>query len=240
MNPSALPRSDDLLNSMTTKILFLDDDANLLSAVQRSLRKQFNIDTASQGAAALRQLVDAGPYAVVVADMQMPEMNGLEFLKKAQAAAPDTVRLMLTGNADQKTAVDAVNDGHVFRFLSKPCPPTTLTAALEAGLKQYRLVIAERELLQNTLNGAVGVLIEILSETDPATFERTQRLKEHVQAFTQSSNLNSSWELELAAMLSQIGRVTIPPTVVTKTRAGLSLTGPEKDVVCRIPDVGAR
>src|SRR5207253_10506440 len=161
---------------MTTKILFLDDDGNLLSAVQRSLRKQFSIDTASQGAAALRQLVDAGPYAVVVADMQMPEMNGLEFLKKAQAAAPDTVRLMLTGNADQKTAVDAVNDGHVFRFLSKPCPPPTLVPALEAGLKQYRLIIAERELLENTLGGAVKVLIEILSVTDPVTFQRSRHL----------------------------------------------------------------
>ena len=129
---------------MSTKILCVDDEENVLTGLQRTLRKQFPIDIAVGGAAGLQRLERDGPYAVVMADMQMPEMNGIEFLKKAQAAAPDTVRLMLTGNADQKTAVDAVNDGHVFRFLTKPCDPPQLTSALEAALKQYRLITAER------------------------------------------------------------------------------------------------
>ena len=225
---------------MTTKILFVDDDANLLAGIQRGLRKQFSIDTATGGVAALKQLAEQGPYAIVVADMQMPQMDGLEFLKKAQLVAPDAVRLMLTGNADQKTAVDAVNDGHVFRFLTKPCPPSALTPALEAALKQYRLVRAERDLLENTLGGAVNVLSEILSLMDPATFERSQRQKEYVRAFVQSSSFGTSWELELAAMLSQIGRVTIPATILSKERAGLSLSGPEKDVLTYVPEVSAR
>jgi len=225
---------------MTTKILFVDDDANLLAGIQRGLRKQFSIDTATGGVAALKQLAEQGPYAIVVADMQMPQMDGLEFLKKAQLVVPDAVRLMLTGNADQKTAVDAVNDGHVFRFLTKPCPPSALTPALEAALKQYRLVRAERDLLENTLGGAVNVLSEILSLMDPATFERSQRQKEYVRAFVQSSSFGTSWELELAAMLSQIGRVTIPATILSKERAGLSLSGPEKDVLTYVPEVSAR
>ena len=225
---------------MSTKILCVDDEENVLTGLQRSLRKQFPIDIAVGGAAGLQRLERDGPYAVVMADMQMPEMNGIEFLKMAQAAAPDTVRLMLTGNADQKTAVDAVNDGHVFRFLTKPCEPPALTSALEAALRQYRLVTAERELLENTLGGAVQVLTEILSATDPATFQRSQRLKEYVQAFAQASSMKTVWELELAAMLSQIGRVTIPVTLLAKERAGLSLTGPETDVMSRVPEVGAR
>ena len=225
---------------MSTKILCVDDEENVLTGLQRTLRKQFPIDIAVGGAAGLQRLERDGPYAVVMADMQMPEMNGIEFLKKAQAAAPDTVRLMLTGNADQKTAVDAVNDGHVFRFLTKPCDPPQLTSALEAALKQYRLITAERELLENTLGGAVTVLTEILSAMDPATFQRSQRLKEYVQAFAQASSMKTVWELELAAMLSQIGRVTIPVTLLAKERAGLSLTGPERDVLNRVPEVGAR
>ena len=225
---------------MTTKILFVDDDANLLSGIQRAVRKQFDIDIAIGGAAALLQLAAQGPYAVVVADMQMPEMNGLEFLSQVQIAAPDTVRLMLTGNADQKTAVDAVNDGHVFRFLTKPCPPPTLIPSIEAALKQYRLIMAERELLENTLGGAVKVMIEILSVADPVTSERSHKLKDYVQAFTQASNTVASWELELAAMLSKIGRVTVPVNILAKERAGLSLTGPELDVLNRVPEVGAR
>lgn len=227
-------------HAMTSKVLFVDDDPNLLSAIQRTLHKHFKIDTCLDAAVALRQLVDDGPYAVVVADMRMPEMDGLEFLKKARALAPDTVRLMLTGNADQKTAVDAVNDGHVFRFLTKPCPPPTLVPALEAGLGQYRVVLAERELLENTLSGAVEALTEIHSLTDPQTFERSRRLREYARAFVQTAPHTFTWELELAAMLSQIGRVTVPAAVLAKTRTGISLTGPEKDVLDRIPEVSAR
>ena len=225
---------------MNTKVLFVDDDVNLLDAVQRALRKQFNIDTAAGGADGLQKLANSGPYAVVVSDMQMPGMSGLEFLKQVQTAAPDAIRMMLTGNADQKTAMDAVNDGRVFRFLTKPCPPPTLAPALDAALEQFRLLSAEKELLENTLGGAVKVLTEILSLFDPATFDRSQKLKEYVNDFVRSSNANVSWDLELAALLSQIGRVTIPAAVLEKLRTGETLRGPEKDIVSRVPEFGAR
>ena len=225
---------------MNDKVLFVDDDVNLLDAVQRALRKQFNIDTAAGGADGLQKLANSGPYAVVVSDMQMPGMSGLEFLKQVQTAAPDAVRMMLTGNADQKTAMDAVNDGRVFRFLTKPCPPPTLAPALDSALEQFRLLSAEKELLETTLGGAVKVLTEILSLFDPATFDRSQKLKEYVNDFVRSSNANVSWDLELAALLSQIGRVTIPAGVLEKLRTGETLRGPEKDIVSRVPEFGAR
>lgn len=225
---------------MNTKVLFVDDDVNLLEAVQRGMRKQFSIDTAVGGADGLQKIANSGPYAVVVADMQMPGMNGLEFLRNVQTAAPDAVRMMLTGNADQKTAMDAVNDGRVFRFLTKPCPPPTLAPALDSALEQFRLLTAEKELLENTLGGAVKVLTEILSLFDPATFERSQKLKEYLSDFVRSSNTSVSWDLKLAALLSQIGRVTIPPAVLEKLRSGETLNGPEKDIVNRVPEFGAR
>jgi len=225
---------------MNQKILFVDDDANLLEAIQRGLRKRFTIETAVGGSEGLHRLASEGPYAVIVADMQMPGMSGLEFLRQAQNAAPDSVRMMLTGNSDLKTAVDAVNDGHVFRFLTKPCPPPTLAPALDAGLEQFRLKRAERDLLENTLGGAVKVLTEILSVTDPITFDRSQKLKEHVRDFTPAASVSVSWELKLAAMLSQIGRVTVPPAVLEKVRDGISLLGPEKDILNQVPEFGAR
>ena len=225
---------------MNDKVLFVDDDVNLLDAVQRALRKQFNIDTAAGGADGLQKLANSGPYAVVVSDMQMPGMSGLEFLKQVQTAAPDAVRMMLTGNADQKTAMDAVNDGRVFRFLTKPCPPPTLAPALDSALEQFRLLSAEKELLETTLGGAVKVLTEILSLFDPATFDRSQKLKDYVNDFVRHSNANVSWDLELASLLSQIGRVTIPPGVLDKLRRGESLNGPEADIFNRVPEFGAR
>lgn len=70
---------------------------------------------------------------------------------------------MLTGNSDQQTAIDAVNEGNIFRFLTKPCPPEMLAGALHAGIRQYQLVTAEKELLEKTLRGSIKVLTDVLS-----------------------------------------------------------------------------
>src|SRR6185369_9959485 len=129
---------------MSKKILCVDDDPNILEGFQRNLRKRFSIDIALGGDPALALIAKQGPYAVIVADMQMPGMNGVEFLVKAREKTPQTVRIMLTGNADQQTAVEAVNQGHVFQFLNKPCPPEMLAGALENGLRQYQLITAEK------------------------------------------------------------------------------------------------
>lgn len=225
---------------MTDKILLVDDDIHLLDGLHRSLRRQFNIDTAVGGSEALNKIATGGPFALVVSDMQMPGMSGLELLRRVQVEAPEAVRLMLTGNADQKTAVDAVNDGRVFRFLTKPCPATTLAPVLEAGLEQFRLARIERDLLQNTLGGALKVLTEILSMTDPATFERGQRLRGACQPFADSVGLPISWETEISAMLLSIGRVTVPPSVLEKVRRNSPLDIAESQLLRQVPELGAQ
>src|SRR4051812_10280575 len=95
-----------------SRILFVDDDPNILAGYQRTLRKRYSVATALSADEGLALIESDGPFAVVVADMQMPGTNGIQFLRKAQEKAPDSIRLMLTGNADQKTAIDAVNEGH--------------------------------------------------------------------------------------------------------------------------------
>jgi response regulator RpfG family c-di-GMP phosphodiesterase len=225
---------------MTNKILLVDDDERLLDGLQRSLRRQFNLETAVGGAEGLNKIASNGPFALIVSDMQMPGMSGLEFLRQVQVQAPHSVRLMLTGNADQKTAVDAVNDGRVFRFLTKPCPAATLGTALEEGLEQFRLENAERDLLENTLGGALKVLTEILSMIDPATFERGQRLRECCRQFAEAVGFNVTWETEIAAMLLSIGRVTIPPSVLEKVRQHLPLDTAESQLLRQVPELGAR
>lgn len=224
---------------MNSKILCVDDDALVLSGIQRNLRKQFNIDTAVGALAALKLIEGDCPYAVIVADMQMPGMNGIELLNIARQKYPDTVRVMLTGNADQKTATDAVNRGHIFSFLNKPCPPEKLSEVLTDGLKQYRTIAAERELLENTLNGSVKVLMEILSLSDPVSFGRGQAIRDQARGVAKLLQIPATWELELAAMLCPIGCVSLPAELNQKARAGLELTGPEKDAFARVPQVGS-
>jgi response regulator RpfG family c-di-GMP phosphodiesterase len=224
---------------MNEKILFIDDDTNLLAAMERNLRHKFNLVTAASGEAGLAQMAAAGPFAVVVADMQMPGMNGVQLLTEVQKRYPDTVRLMLTGNADQHTAVEAVNRGHVFQFLTKPCPVEMLTLAIQAGLKQYGLITAERELLEKTLNGSIKVLADVLSLVDPLAFGRGEALCSYMRAYVSSLTVQNSWEFEIAAMLSQIGMVTIPPALTEKTRAGKELNAVEQDILARVPKTGA-
>lgn len=224
---------------MSKKILFVDDDANILSGYKRSLHKQFPIDTALGGEQGLQMIGSQGPYAVVVADMNMPGMNGIQLLTRVKAQAPDTVRFMLTGNADQATAVQAVNQGSVFQFLTKPCPPEMLGNALEQGLQQYRLVTAEKELIEKTLNGSIKALTDVLSMADPQSFGVGQKLRESVKDFSRSLKVEKTWEIEMGAMLSQLGLVTIPPEVLRKLRSGQSLSGAERDMFQRVPEVGA-
>lgn len=224
---------------MSNKVLCIDDDANVLTGIQRNLRKQFDIDTAVGALAALKLIEKECPYAVIVADMQMPGMNGVEFLNIARQKYPDTVRVMLTGNADQKTATEAVNRGHIFQFLNKPCPPEKLAQVLTDGIKQYRLVTAERELLENTLNGSVKVLMEILSLSDPASFGRAQTVRDQARGVARLLEMSSTWELELAAMLCPIGHVSLPAELNYRISAGLDLSGPEKDACDRVPLVGS-
>ncbi len=222
---------------MSEKVLFVDDDANILTSYQRVLRKQFRIEVAVGAEAALKLIERQGPYAVVVSDMYMPGMNGVQFLAKVKEIAPDTVRIMLTGNPDLRTAIEAVHHGHIFRFLTKPCPPDSLVLALEAGIEQYRLITAERDLLEKTLSGSVRMLMDILAMVDPHLFGRAQVIRGYIRSLAQTLQVGEVWKLELAAMLAQVGLVTIPPVVVLKARAGHTLSDGEREMLERVPEI---
>jgi len=225
---------------MSERVLYVDDEPNILAGYQRMLRKEFEIVTAVGGAAGLEAIDRDGPFAVIVADMRMPGMDGVEFLRRAKQAAPDSVRMMLTGNADQQTAIDAVNEGDIFRFLNKPCQKDVLSASLSAGIAQYRLVRAERELLEETLNGSITVLADVLSLANPAAFGRTARIRKHIEHLAAGMGLPDAWQFEVAAMLSQIGCVTLSGEVVEKQWAGQELTEAEEKEFASHPGLGGK
>jgi len=223
---------------MNDQILFVDDDPNLLEAYERKLQHVLHIRTARGPHLGLRELREEGPFAVVVADMNMPLMNGIEFLKKVRELAPDTVRMMLTGNADIKTAMAAVNEGNVFRFLTKPCPSKVMGDSLVAAIQQYRLITAEKEILEGTLNGTAELLTEILSWTSPDTFGRAVQLRNTVQTITAKLGTENSWEIELAATLCQIGMLAIPTETLAKMTEGAILNDKERMAMESVPAVG--
>ncbi len=215
---------------MQPKILFVDDDPNILAGYQRQLRKHFQLDIAQGGEEGLRVLGQNGPFAVVVSDLKMPGMDGIQFLSRVSEVAPDTARIMLTGFADLKTAIDAVNTGNIFRFLTKPCSPEVLAQALGAGLRHYRLIMAERELLEKTLSGSIKVLTQILSLLNPEAFGRSSRLTRYIQDIAHVMRLKDRWQVETAAMLSQIGCIMLPEETLKKLYHGKPLSGEEQQV----------
>ena len=127
------------------RVLLVDDDIEVLDALRRLLRSTFDVTTTCDPKEAIRLVVTNGPFAVVVSDLRMPGMDGVSLLYLIRQSAPDTVRVLLTGNADVEAAVSAVNQGNIFRFLTKPCPTATLIRAIEASVEQYRLLIGKHE-----------------------------------------------------------------------------------------------
>ena len=123
---------------MPDRILLIDDEAHVLDAYRRSLRNRYPLDVASSAEEAVMLIEARGPYAVVVTDLCMPGMDGMELLARLNQARPHIMRIMITGKADLGTAIDAVNRGQAFRFLEKPCPPETLIQAIDDALDSYQ------------------------------------------------------------------------------------------------------
>jgi response regulator RpfG family c-di-GMP phosphodiesterase len=222
------------------RVLFVDDEPNVLEGIRRGLRNRVELHTATSGAEGLTVLRDAGPFAVVVSDMRMPAMTGSQFVAEARALCPDTVRMMLSGQSDLEATIAAVNEGRIFRFLSKPCSSDQLWAAVEAGIEQYRLITAEKVLLEQTLAGAVKMLVEVLGIVSPAAYGRASRLRRYVDAMTSAIGLPDRWQIPLAALVSQIGCVTLPKDTVSKADAGQALSDDEKILYESHPEVAAK
>jgi response regulator RpfG family c-di-GMP phosphodiesterase len=223
------------------RILCVDDEPNVLEGLKRHLRRQFDVEIATGGPQGIEVLRTVGPVEVVVSDMRMPGMNGAAFLASVRQDFPDTVRLLLTGASDLDSAIAAVNEGQIFRFLAKPCAPEVLLAAVDAAVQQHRLVTAERVLLEQTLHGSIKAMTDLLAIAQPGSFSRAMRARRHVSDLTDHFALESNrWEIEVAAMLSQIGCIAVPPETLKKVSHGLALTEREHEMVERIPLVALK
>lgn len=221
------------------RVLIVDDDPNLRAAFKRTLSKVYTIDAAGDGESAVNALKRCHNYQVIIVDMNMPGMSGLRLLAHAHRLSPDTVRIMLTGSNDQKVAADAVNAGRVFRFLHKPCTGTDFMAAMNDALQLYQANKREREMFEETFQGMIKVLTEVLSAVEPAAFGRGQHLAQRACAIASRLNVTSTWEIETAATLLRIGVVTIPGAVLKKQNSGTSLSHTEQQMIARIPETGA-
>lgn len=222
------------------RVLCVDDEPRVLEGIALGLRRRYDVLTASGGMAALDILNKDPHVAVVLADMRMPMMDGTQFLQRCRHIAPDTVRIILTGQSDLAAAIAAVNEGQVFRFLTKPCPPAVLLPAIDAAVEQHRLITAERVLLEQTLHGAVKALGEILALTSPASFGRASRVTRSVALMAEALKLPERWTVEVAAMVSQLGFIALPTDLAERVHHGQPLSEEETQQVLAVPYVAEK
>jgi CheY-like chemotaxis protein len=224
--------------SNLAKVLCVDDEPQVLNGLALQLRRRYAVTTAEGGNVGLKKLQVDGPFAVVLSDMRMPGMDGAAFLSEVRKRAPDTVRMLLTGQTDMKNAIDAVNKGQIFRFLTKPCPQGVLHQSLDSAVEQHRLVTAEKELLDQTLKGAVAALTEVLSLAAPAAFSRAENLRTYVAHAAKRLGLTNLWQVEVAALLARIGCITVPPETISRHFAGQELSEAENQMLAGHPEAG--
>lgn len=197
-------------------LLIVDDDRDLLLALSDGLLGAFEpflrIETCPDPLEAVARLRTIPELAVVVADMRMPGMSGLEFLRMARAIVPSAARVMLTSADDAGTAISAINEGNVCRFLTKPCAITALETAIREALELGQTV---QQLVENQLRmaaGAVEVLAKIIQMVKPECHALAQRLRQRVRELALETRHPDFWELEAAAMLAPLGALgSFPP-----------------------------
>ncbi len=207
------------------KVLLVDDDIAFLNLFQSMARKKLEVVTAENGELGVRALREKGPFAVVISDYRMPGMDGLEFLKKSLSIAPETVRVLLSGQADLSVALEAVNDCKVFKILVKPCSKKELASALKESFEQYRLISAERELMSNTLNSIVHMVGDVASLLRPDIYDRTSRIMPLVRSVALQMKDPDIWATEAATSLSVLGFIFLPDELIEQMGKGKIFTG---------------
>ncbi|MHC1713550.1 MAG: HD domain-containing phosphohydrolase [Solidesulfovibrio sp.] len=221
------------------KVLFVDDDPEILAAFKRKFRRKFLVDTANGPIRALEAVAERGPYAVVVSDLRMPALDGIEFFLRLRKTCPDTVRIMLTGYADMRVAMDAVNTCHVFRFLAKPCSEEELDQALTASVAYYLQATAENDFLKKALRGIIKVLSDLLALLNPEALGRASRVKRLVADMARYLEAPDPWRIDLAVVLSQFGALVMPESMFATLRAKGDLKGDEGRLFVRHPAIAA-
>jgi putative two-component system response regulator len=210
-------------NAPTNRILFVDDERSVLDAIHRALRKKFKIYIADSAETGLTCFDKEGPFPVVISDFEMPGMDGAAFLSRISKISPHTIRMMLTGHVQLETSIRAVNEGTVFRFLSKPCPMDILEKAINEGLHQYRLLETERDYYalkkwNESLGGLIQAFARLIESKDPYTAGHQNRVALFSVAIAEALHFPEEdiEQVRMAAMIHDIGKIYVPVEFLNK------------------------
>jgi len=213
------------------QILCIDDDEDLLEGLTLSLRKFGEVHVANRGEVGLLKAAELPRLALVICDMRMPGLSGAETLAKFRVQFPTVTRVLLTGFTELDAAIAAVNQGNLFRFLSKPVAPSDLQQSVTDALAHHQLLESEKELLNQTLRGSVEALATALSMSSPAVFGLARRTRDLAASCAQILFGESLWSLDTAALLLNLGLVGLSTELQERYLAAVELDDTEEKLV---------
>ena len=210
---------------MTEKynILLVDDEEDNLSLLYRTLRGSYNLDRSTSPLKAL-DMLDEKQYELVISDHKMPEMDGVEFLKKVLEKSPSTMRILLTAYSDANILIDAINYAKIYRYIKKPYNPDELQLIVSSALEYYQLKHDNDKLiddLKELFSGTIKAIMGALDARDSFTSGRSRRITYYSVKIAHKMNLPTVdiGKIELAGMLHDIGMIGVSDDILYKIGA---------------------
>ncbi|MGM9994023.1 MAG: HD domain-containing phosphohydrolase [Candidatus Avigastranaerophilus sp.] len=203
------------------RILIVDDEPDNLALLYRTLRGHYEIAKSTSPLAALDMLKQEN-FHCILSDHKMPEMDGVEFLKRCSEISPETMRLLVTAYSDAAILIDAINYAKIYRYIKKPYNPEELLLIVQNALDYLQLKI-DNKLLINDLKelfaGTVTAIVEALDAKDSYTLGRSKRVTFYAVRIARSMQLNpmTLGKIELAGLLHDIGMIGVSDDILAKT-----------------------
>jgi len=204
------------------KILVVDDELDNLALLYRTLRSNYDVTKASSPLEAL-EILKNEKFEVILSDHKMPDMDGVEFLKKTEEIYPDTMRLLVTAYSDAKILIDAINYAKIYRYIKKPYVPDELSLIVQASLDYYQLRTDNENLicdLKELFAGTIKAIIEALDAKDSYTLGRSRRVAFYSTKMADYLKFppTESGKIELAGLLHDIGMIGVAENILNKTQ----------------------
>lgn len=202
------------------KILLVDDEPDNLALLYRTLRGKYDITKTTSPIEAL-DILNKNKIDLVISDHKMPEMDGVEFLKRVYDKYPDTMRLLVTAYTDSTILIDAINYAKIYRYIKKPFEPNELLLTVSNTLEYLQLKLDNANLindLKELFAGTIKAIIEAMDAKDAFTMGRSRRVTFYALKIAKALNLPEDTvnKIELAAMLHDIGMIGVSDNIIYK------------------------
>lgn len=202
------------------KILIVDDEPDNLALLYRTLRGKYEIAKSTSPLQAL-EILKQEHFHCILSDHKMPEMDGVEFLKRSYDIAPDTMRLLVTAYTDAGILIDAINYAKIYRYIKKPYNPDELLLIVENALEYWQLKYDNSALvndLKELFAGTITAIVEALDAKDSYTLGRSRRVTFYAVKMAKALHLSDTTvgKIELAGLLHDIGMIGVSDDILAK------------------------